>query len=342
VEWAWGYHLTYQGAAGKLLRLAAEGGAMAGWHLSEQARQALRTARTLADERGNPAPGSVELLLAAILGQWDDQHAGGPALLRACGLTAGDARQLTATLLPADRDPKAPAPAAQPYLIGSLRFVVDQASRIAGEARAPYVGTEHLVVAMLWQDTADELRRHGVSYAQAAQQLATLRPTEQVVAGQELDPLEAVPTPAVARLHELARQQAEQHPVDGRISTLHYLLALAMLPTAANKLLDELGVSYQTVVERLTQEGAHLVEADGWRPQELPVEGWEEFRVTHQQQQVIRGRFNDVVKELWPQGVRFAFGARDDDPGWSLVRIHPGESGLDPQAVLDRLLGRAS
>jgi hypothetical protein len=246
---------------------------MVDWYLSEHAREALRTARTLAGERGNPAPGSVDLLLAAILGQWDDQHAGGPALLRACGLTAEQARLLTAKLLSAYHDPKAPAPAAQPYLIGTLRFVVDQAYRIAGEARAPYLGTEHLVVAMLWQDTADELRRHGVSYAQAAQQLATLPPTEQVVAGQEIDPLEAVPTPAVARLHELARQQAEQHPGDGRISTLHYLLALAMLPTAANKMLGELGVSYQTVVERLTQEGAHLVEADGWRPQELPVEG---------------------------------------------------------------------
>lgn len=317
---------------------------MVGWHLSEQAREALRTARTLAGERGNPAPGSVDLLLAAILGQWDDQHAAGAALLRACGLTAEQARQLAATLLSADRDPKAAASAAQPYLIGSLRFVVDQADRIAGEARAPYVGTEHLVVAMLWQDTADELRRHGVSYAQAAQQLATLPPTEQVVAGQEIDPLEAVPTPAVARLHELARQQGLQHPTqgDGRVSTLHYLLALAMLPTAANKLLGELGVSYQTVVERLTQEGAHLVEADDWRPQELPVEGWEEFRVTGQQQEVIRSRFNDVAKELWRQGIRFAFGTRDDDPGWSLVRIHPGESGLDPHAVLDRLLGRAS
>jgi hypothetical protein len=214
---------------------------MVGWHLSEQAREALRTARTLAGERGNPAPGSAALLLAAILGQWDDQHAGGPALLRACGLSAQQARQLTAELLPADRDPKAPASAALPYLVGSLRFVVDQAYRIAGEARAPYVGTEHLVVAMLWQDAADELRRHGVSYAQAAQQLAALPPTEQVVAGHEIDPLEAVPTPAVARLHELARQQAEQHPGDGRISTLHYLLALAMFPTAASKLLGELG-----------------------------------------------------------------------------------------------------
>jgi hypothetical protein len=317
---------------------------MAGWHLSEQARQALRTARTLAGDRGDPAPGWAGLLLAAILGQWDDQHAGGPALLRACGLTAEQARQLTATLLSAADPPEAATPAAQPYLIGSLRFVVDQAYRIAAQARAPYIGTEHLVVAMLWEDAADELRRHGISYAQAAEQLATLPPTEQVVAGEEIDPLEAVPTPAVARLHELARQQAEQHPIegDGRISTLHYLLALTMLPTAANKLLGELDVSYQTVAERLAEQGARLVEADDWRPQELPVEGWEEFRVTDQQQQVIRGRFNDVVKQLWPQGVRFMFGSSDDDPEWSLVRIHPGESGLDPRAVLDRLLGRAS
>jgi hypothetical protein len=67
------------------------------------------------------------------------------------------------------------------------------------------------------------------------------------------------------------------------------------------------------------------------------------FRVTDQQQQeLIRGRFNDVVKQLWPQGVRFMFGTSDDDPQRSLVRIHPGESGLDPRTVLDRLLGHAS
>jgi ATP-dependent Clp protease ATP-binding subunit ClpA len=203
---------------------------MVGWHLSEQARQALRTAHALARDRGYPTPGSAQPLLAAILGQWDDEHAGGPTLLRACGLTAEQARQLTAELLPAAFAPQAVTSPTQPYLIGSLRFVVDQAYRIAAELRAPYVGTEHLVVAMLWEDAADELRRHGVGYAQAAEQLATLPSTEQVVTGEEIDPLEAVPTPAVARLAELARQQAKQHPIggDGRITTLHYLLALEM------------------------------------------------------------------------------------------------------------------
>jgi ATP-dependent Clp protease ATP-binding subunit ClpA len=195
-----------------------EGGIMAGSSVSEQARDALRTARALARDRGNPAPGSADLLLAAILGQWDDEHAGGPALLRACGLTAEQARQLNARLLSAYRDPEATTPVAKPYLIGSLRFVVDQAFRIAIEARAPYTGTEHLVVAVLWEDTqssAHELRRQGVSYAQAVDVLATLPHSERIVAGEELDPLEAAPTPAVARLHELARQQAEQHPATG-------------------------------------------------------------------------------------------------------------------------------
>jgi ATP-dependent Clp protease ATP-binding subunit ClpA len=252
---------------------------MVGWYLSEQARQALRPAHTLAADRGDPAPASADLLLAAILGQWDDDHAGSPAVLRACGLTAEQARQLTAELLPAANNHQAAARAARPYLIGSLGFVVDQAYRIAAETRAPYVGTEHLVAAMLWEDAADELRRHGVSYAQAADQLAALPRTERA---EQLDPLEAVqaPTPAVARLAELARQQAERYPVggDGPITTLHYLLALVMLPTSANKLLGELGVSYETVAERLAEEGAGLVEADDWRPQELPVEGWEEFR----------------------------------------------------------------
>jgi hypothetical protein len=45
---------------------------------------------------------------------------------------------------------------------------------------------------------------------------------------------------------------------------------------------------------------------------------------------VIRGRFHAVNKELGRQGVRFMFGTNLDDPEWSLVRIHPGGSGLAP------------
>ena len=82
--------------------------------------------------------------------------------------------------------------------------------------------------------------------------------------------------------------------------------------------------------------------SEDWRPEELPVEGWEEFRVTDQQDQAIRRRFHAVNKQLGRQGVRFMFGKNMDDPQWSLVRIHPGGSGLDPREVLDRLLGQAS
>jgi hypothetical protein len=314
---------------------------MAGWHLSEQARQALRTARDLA--RGRRALGSADPLLVAILERWDDERAGGPALLRACGLTAEQAGQIAATLLPAaDADP-----GAEPRVIGSLRFVLDQAERIAAEARAPYVGTEHLVVAILWLDTHDaaqELRRHGVDHAQARERLAVLPASEQAEA---IDPLEEaeVPTPAAAMLGELARQQADQHPVegDGRISSLHHLLALLMLPRgAAGRLLRELGVDYEDVVRRIEEEGARRVRSEDWRPEELPVEGWQEFRVTDAQDQAIRRRFHAVDRPLRRRGVRYMFGRNMDDPEWSLVRIHPGASGLDPREVLDRLLGPAS
>jgi ATP-dependent Clp protease ATP-binding subunit ClpA len=316
---------------------------MAGWYLSEQARDALRTARGLA--RGQRAAGSADPLLVAILGQLDDELAGGPALLRACGLTADRASQLAATLVAA-HDGKAAGSEAEPWVLGGLRFVVDQACRIAAEAGAPYVGTEHLVVAILWMDCrigAYELRRLGVSYAQAAEQLAALSHSERA---ERIDPLEMVevPTPAAARLGELARQQAEQHPIegDGRISTLHHLLALMVPRSAAGRLLRELGVGYEEVVRRIAEEGTRRVVAEDWRPEEHPLEGWEEFRVTDQQNEVIRGRFHAVNKELGRRGVRFMFGKNVDDPEWSLVRIHPGGSGLDPREVLDRLLGHAS
>jgi hypothetical protein len=322
----------------------AEGGAMAGWYLSEQAREALRSARRLG--RGRRAVGSADPLLVAILGQWEDEQAGGPALLRACGMTADQASRLAATLLPPE-PADAAAPEGEPRVIGTLRFVVDQAWRIAAEARAPYVGTEHLVAAILWEDSfvgAHELRRLGISYARAAEQLATLPPSERAA---QVDPLEAAPapTPAAAMLDELARQQASQHPIDGdgRISTLHHLLALLMVPKAgARRLLSELGVKYEEVVRRIAEDGARLAEGEHWRPEEHPLEGWEEFRVTDQQQEVIRGRFHAVNKDLGPRGVRFMFGKNLDDPEWSLVQIHPGGSGLAPREVLDRLLGHAS
>jgi ATP-dependent Clp protease ATP-binding subunit ClpA len=75
-----------------------------------------------------------------------------PALLRACGVTAEQASQVAATL-EAAHDGGAAGSGAEPRIIGGLRFVVDQAWRIAAEAHAPYVGTEHLVVAILWDDS---------------------------------------------------------------------------------------------------------------------------------------------------------------------------------------------
>jgi hypothetical protein len=96
------------------------------------------------------------------------------------------------------------------------------------------------------------------------------------------------------------------------------------------------------VVRRITEEGARRVEGEDWRPEEHRLEGWEEFRVTDEQHEVIRGRFHAVNKELGRQGVRFMFGQDVDDPDWSLVRIHPGGSGLDPRGVFDRLLGHVS
>jgi ATP-dependent Clp protease ATP-binding subunit ClpA len=316
---------------------------MAGWYLSEQARQAMRAARALARERHHTALGPPHLL-AAIVRLWDDEHAAGPALLRACSLTAEQAADLTARLEATYDAPEAADATAEPRPNPALRFVLAQAYRIAAQAHAPYVGTEHLVLAALWLDYGGGLRRQGISYQQAAEQLATLPHTEQIVEDTAIEPLEAlaVPTPAAAALAERARQQAEQHPIDGRVSTLHYLLALLM-PGGANKLLDELGVSYTAVRERVAADGARLVEADDQRPDELPLEGWERFDITPEQWEVIHPRVKVVLVDegLEQQGVRFGFNFNQDKSSF-WVSIHPGDSGLTHQQVLDRFLGRAS
>jgi hypothetical protein len=315
---------------------------MTGWYLSEQARQAVRAARALAHEHRHIALGPPHLL-AAILQLWDDQHAAGPALLRACGMTAEQATALTARLVHAYDAPQAAAPAAEPGPNPALRFVLTQAFRIAAQARAPYVGTEHLVLAVLWLDYGGGLRRQGVSYQQAAEQLLTLPYSEQVVEDVAIEPLEAVavPTPTVAGLAELARQQAEQHPIDGRVSTLHYLLALHG-HGGAGRLMGELGVDYNAVRERLAADGARLVEVDDRRPEESPLQGWERFDVTPQQWEVIHPRVGVVIVEggLWQQGVRFGFNFTQDRTRYWVI-IHPGDSGLTHQQVLDRLLGAA-
>jgi ATP-dependent Clp protease ATP-binding subunit ClpA len=316
---------------------------MAGWYLSEQARHALRTAHTQARERHQTVLGPPHLL-AAIVRQWDDQHAGGPALLRACGLTAEQATEHTAMLLDAYDTPEAPATPTAPRPNPALRFMLAQAFRIATEAHAPYVGTEHLVLAMLWLDYSGGLRRQGVSYAQAAEQLTILPRTERAPDGEAIEPLEAVvaPTPAAAGVAELARQQAGQHPLDGRISTLHYLLAL-WGEGAAGKVLSELGVSYNALLERLAEDRSRLVEADDRRGEERPLEGWERFDITPQQWEVLHPRVKEVLVDqgLWQQGVRFGFNLNEERTRYWVI-IHPGDSGLTHQQVLDRLLGRAS
>jgi ATP-dependent Clp protease ATP-binding subunit ClpA len=339
------YHLAHgdRRAVTATLRPAAKGGAMADWYLSQQARHALRTAPTLVRERHHTALGPPHLL-AAVLLQWDDEHTGGPALLRACGFTAEQASEHTAMLLHAYDSPEAPAAPTEPRPNPALRSILAQAVRIAAEAHAPYVGTEHLVLAVLWLDYGGGLRRRGISYQQAAERLATLPHTEQIVEDAAIEPLEAVavPTPAAASLAELARQQAEQHPIDGRVSTLHYLLALSTL-AGAGKLLSELGVSYNAVRERVAAEAARLVDADDRRPDEPPLEGWEQFDITPQQWEVIHPRLKVVLSDegLWRQGVRFGMNFNQDKTRF-WVSIHPGESGLAHQQVLDRLLGGGS
>jgi hypothetical protein len=48
-----------------------------------------------------------------------------------------------------------------------------------------------------------------------------------------------------------------------------------------------------------------------------------------------------VDEGLWQQGVRFGFNLSQDRTRYWVI-VHPGESGLTHQQVLDRLLGRAT
>ncbi len=322
---------------------------IAGWYLSEQACQALRTIQSLAHDHQHWWLGS-DHLLAAILSQWDDPLAGGPALLRACGLTDGQARDVAATL-PYQPSAEARADAPQvkePRPNPALRFSLDQAYRIAAAAHDPYVGTEHLLLALFWHDNAQPLRRLGIDYARVAEQFATLPRTERLgpLADVAIEPLEAVavPTPLVADLPERTRQQAQQYPIEGdeRIATLHYLLALTM-DGAADKLLRELGLIRKALLDRLAdaEATAELLKRDDWRQQEMPLEGWEHFDITPDDWEIIHPRVGEVItSELHAQGVQFSFNFNKAKTKYFVS--HPGQSGLEAREILDRRLGRAS
>jgi Clp amino terminal domain, pathogenicity island component len=332
---------------------------MTDWYLSEQARDAVRGAVALARERRHWWLGP-DHLLAAILRRWDDEDVGGVALLRACGLTDARVPQLMTDLLHRNdgtADPEGAAGPAGPeggaVPAGSagaadpagppgpppnpaMRFALAQALRIAVEAGDAYVGTEHLVLALLWEDSAGELRMHGVSWARAAEQLATLPRVERPAGDVAIEPLAAVApaTPAAVRVAELARQQAGQHPIEGddRVSTLHYLLALCISGTAAASVLAELGVTYPAVVARLEAEGPSLLRHDWWRD-ELPLVGWTRFEVGREEWHAE----GDVLRELLGRGVRLGVHPRGGRFG---IDVHPGPSGLEPRAILERPLGR--
>jgi hypothetical protein len=214
---------------------------------------------------------------------------------------------------------------------GRLRLAIE-----AGDAR---VGTEHLVLAMLWRDNPVELRRRGCTYAVAAERMPTLPRLESAAPVGAIEPLSslAAPTPTAAEVEELARQQAEQHPVGGRITTVHQLLAV-LTDGAARRVLEDLGVTYPMVVERLETLGAGAVEADSRRPEELPLEGWQRFVVTVEEWDRIHARMAQVLRDegLWAKGVRLAMNPIEDGVR---VGIHAGRSGLTESAVLARLLG---
>jgi ATP-dependent Clp protease ATP-binding subunit ClpA len=313
-------------------------------YLSAQAGATVRRALDLARGRGHGWLGT-EHLLVAILERWDDPGYGGGALLRASGLIGAQVPELVNQLLrrgsadDAGADASAGA-AADPRPSPAARLALAQAFRVAAEARDAYVGTEHLVVALLWQDAAGELRQRGVSYEEVTGRLPGLPRVEQAVADETIEPLEAVavPTPAAAVLAELARQRAGQHPVggDGRIGTLHYLLALWAGGGAARRVLADLGVTYQSIVERLHAAGADLRGLDDHRD-ELPIDGWASFEVGEADFDLARGQMGAVLEELAPRGVRFGMQAQGER---FLVAIHPGRSGLEPRAILGRLVGR--
>jgi ATP-dependent Clp protease ATP-binding subunit ClpA len=312
---------------------------MTDWYLSEQARDAVRGALELAREHRHWWLGP-DHLLAAILRRWDDEDVGGIALLRACGLTDAEVPRLVTDLLHRNdgaAGPEGGAGPAGPPPNPAMRFALAQALRIAVEAGDAYVGTEHLVLALLWEDSAGELRMHGVSWAGAAEQLATLPRVERPAADDvALEPLAAVakPTPAAARVAALAAQQASQHPIEGddHVSTLHYLLALCVSGTAAASVLAELGVTYPAVVARLEAEGPGLLRRDA-RRDELPLDGWTRFEAGRDEWQAQ----GEVLRDLLRRGVRLGVQPRGERLG---IDVHPGPSGLEPRAILGRLLGR--
>ncbi len=319
---------------------------MTGWYLSAQGCKALHIARELGREHGHL---NTAHLLAAILALWDDEHAGGPALLRACGISAEQAVEVATALIadyPQPEGPSGQEQATGPEFTQPAQFALEHAFRIAAATHDSYVGTEHLLVAMFWHDNAQELRRLGIDYAQVAKQLTTLPRTERPgpMASIAPEPLSALPVPTTAAVEVAvwARSHAERHPIEvegeQRLSSLHYLRAVSG-SGAAHRFLIEADLNASKIEQRLAdpEVPARLIRFDDREPSEMSLDGWEEFEITAEQHEVLRSRALEVIRPLWPQGVRYGI-ADDLEGALHLVHIHPGRSGVTAQEIFDRLL----
>jgi hypothetical protein len=249
------------------------------WYLSEQAGDSVQGALDLARERRHGWLGA-EHLLVAVLRRWDDERVGGVALLRACGLTGAEVPELVTDLLNRG-GPVNATPVADPRATPAIRFALAQAVRIAAEAHDAYVGTEHLVLALLWQDCVGELRLRGVSYTRAARELPALPRLERPA----MEPLGAAAV--------LARQVIDAEP------------------------------------DRLLDRAA--------RRDELPLDGWTRFEVDRGEWHAEGEELGGIIRELLGLGVRLGVHPRGERFG---IDVHPGPSGLEPRAILERVLGR--
>ncbi len=215
---------------------------------TRKAQEAVQSAVSFADQRGNPEVGPLHLLLA-LLGQSEGLVF--PVLER-LGTTPTALRRVTTAQL--DALPSARGATSQPTLARGLSRLLDDAQATAGTLGDDYTSTEHLLLALAGDSgpAGKILRDGGVQGDALLTALRELRGNQRVTSQTPEDTFQALEKFATD-LTALARD-GKLDPVIGRDEEIRRVIQVLSRRTKNNPvLIGDPGVGKTAIVEGLAQ-----------------------------------------------------------------------------------------
>ena len=187
-------------------------------------------------------------------------------------------------------------------LLGAdIDYLLERALQMALDLGSPRVGSEHLLLAVLYEGDrgASALEYLDLSYADARELVLGDAQAEGQVNGEDVLPLTFVPSVRKTRSAVYVAGRARQLAMyddayRGQTGSHHYLLALMMDSTAlATRALDSFGLSYRSVadrVEELRREPEIDADAPGAPnlPRARPIDAPDKLTLSEGQREALR------------------------------------------------------